>query len=191
MRLPRLEYEDLDDHQKVLHARIAGKRGQTRGPYLVWLHNAPLCEHVDGLAAYLRFECSLPVRLRELAILVTARFWDAEYSWNAHAEKAIDAGISREAVLAIAEKQPVAFDNVEDQVFYDFLTQMLNEHFVTDETYAAALELFGPRGVTDAVACAGNFSMLAMCLNTFEVDLHPGATSWFSDVSNYRRVQGT
>ena len=29
---------------------------------------------------YMRFDCALPVKLREFGILVTARYWDAQYS---------------------------------------------------------------------------------------------------------------
>ena len=64
-----------------------------------------------------------------------------------------------------------AFADREDQVFYEFCMQVLRDHFVDDEVFAEALDLFGEAGLVDTIGCLGNFSMLAMCLNTFQVDL--------------------
>ncbi|MFE9171177.1 hypothetical protein ACFYNZ_16925 [Streptomyces kebangsaanensis] len=47
---------------------------------------------------FARFDCSLPKHLRELALLMAARNWDAQYSWNAHVHQAIGAGVPEAAV---------------------------------------------------------------------------------------------
>jgi 4-carboxymuconolactone decarboxylase len=187
-RLPRLGPEELSPEQKALSDRIAGKRGQTRGPFLMWLHSPGLGDKVEALGAYVRFESSLDLRLRELVLLVCARHFDAQYSWNAHVVKAADAGIDAEALQRLARKDPPAFAPRDEAVMYAFCTELLEEHFVSDETFAAALELFGNEGVVDIVGSMGNFSMLAFCLNAFEVDLQPDRSAPFADVGDYRRV---
>jgi len=171
MRVPRLAVEQMTPRQQEVHDKIIGRRGQANGPYPVWLHSPELCERAEALSAYLRFECSLPLKLREFSILITARFWDAQYPWIAHAEKAVAEGIDRSIVDALAEKQVPVFSDAGERVFYEFTMELLREHYVSNETYAAAQQIFGDRGVIDIVACVGNFSTLAMTLNAFLVDL--------------------
>ena len=86
MRLPKLS--DLSPRQQEISDRISSRRGGTRGPFLVWLRSPELCEKVEALGAYCRFESGLDPRLRELSLLIAARHFDAQYSWNAHAGKA-------------------------------------------------------------------------------------------------------
>lgn len=188
MRLPIIDERDHTERQRELASRIAGKRGKVRGPYLCWLHSPELCDRVEALGAYVRYDCSLPEKLRELSILITSRFFDAQHSWNAHADKAIEAGISAQAVKAMAERRTPVFQNRDEQVFYDFCQQLLSRHFVDKQTYDEAERIFSRRGLVDAIGCLGNFSMLAFCLNAFEVDLDPTKPPPFPDVRSYARV---
>ena len=190
MRLPKIQPEDMSERQREVGERIAGRRGAVRGPFQAWLHSPELCERVEALGAFVRFDSSLPLRLRELSLLLAARDRNAQYSWNAHVDKAVEAGIPRAAVEAIAAGRPATFELPEDQAFYDFCQELLTEHFVTDETFARALDHFGPRGLVDAVGSLGNFSMLGMCLNAFQVDLQPDRTPPFPDVRGYQKVTG-
>jgi 4-carboxymuconolactone decarboxylase len=185
MRLRKLSDGELSPRQRELAARIAGRRGQVRGPFQVWLHSPELCDKVEALGAFVRFESSLDLRLRELILLIAARHFDAQYSWNAHIDKAAEAGVSRDALEALAVRRSPSFDRRDEQAIYAFCTELLERHFVADETFAEAHELFGDQGVVDIVGTLGNFSMLGMCLNAFEVDLQPGRVPPFPDVNGY------
>ncbi len=186
VRLPALG--DLTERQAEISARITAKRGGTRGPFLVWLRSPDLCERVDELGADCRFESALPERLRELSLLMAARHFDAQYSWNAHSEKAIAAGLDPQVIRDLAEKRTPTFANDADKAFYDFCSQVLDDHFVDDATFAAALAEFGEQGLVDTIGCLGNFSMLAMLLNTFQVDLQSDREPPFPDIRGYARV---
>jgi 4-carboxymuconolactone decarboxylase len=188
MRLPKLTEAEMTDRQREVSERIAGRRGQTRGPFLVWLHSPELCERVEALGAYTRFESALELRLRELILLIAARHFDAQYSWNAHVVKAAEAGIDAAALERLAAREEPLFAQRDEQVVYSFCTEVLEEHFVSDETFAEALELFGAQGAVDIIGSLGNFSMLAMCLNTFEVDLQADREPPFADVGTGRKV---
>lgn len=188
MRLPKLNEDDLDARQKEVAAKIAGRRGAVRGPFQVWLNSPDLCDRVEALGAFVRFDSSLPLRLRELSLLIAARSMDAQYSWNAHVDKAVEAGVPRAAVEAIAKNEAPVFDREEDAAFYAFCAELLTEHFVSDETFARALAHFGPRGLVDTVGSLGNFTMLGMCLNAFQLDLQTDRQPPFADISGYRRT---
>lgn len=188
MRLPVIDEKDYSDKQRAIAERIAAKRGGVRGPFLCWLHSPELCDRVEALGAFVRFDCSLPEKLRELSILICSRFFDAQHSWNAHKSKAVAAGIAEAPLQAMAEKRHPKFPNRDEQVFYEFCMQILAEHFVSDELYAEAEAIFGTRGLVDTIGCLGNFSMLAFCLNTFKVDLNKKIPPPFDDIRDYKRV---
>lgn len=188
MRLPQLKPEDMSERQREVADRIAGRRGAVRGPFQVWLNSPEACDRVEALGAFLRFDSSLPLRLRELSLLLAARNWDAQYSWNAHVDKAVEAGIPRSAVDAIARREEPTFDQADDTVFYQFCQELLHDHFVTDGTFAQALEIFGPEGLVDTVASLGNFTMLGMCLNAFQVDLQADREPPYPEVRGYARI---
>jgi 4-carboxymuconolactone decarboxylase len=185
MRLPALA--GLTPRQQEISDRITSRRGGTRGPFLVWLRSPELCEKVEALGAYCRFESALDPRLRELSLLIAARHFDAQYSWNAHVGKAADLGVSVEALTALAARGEPSFGAADEQVVYEFSTEILGGHFVSDETFARALGCLGEQGLVDLIGCLGNFSMLAMLLNTFQVDLQPVPPP-FPDVRGYGKV---
>jgi hypothetical protein len=78
--------------------------GATRGPFLIWLRSPELAAKVDALGAYCRFEASINERLRKLSLLIAARHFDAQYSWNAHHKKAIEAGVTADSIKELATK---------------------------------------------------------------------------------------
>jgi len=187
MRLPKLT--DLSPRQQEISDRITSRRGGTRGPFLVWLRSPELCEKVEALGAYCRFESSLDPRLRELSLLIAARHWDAQYSWNAHVGKAADLGVSRDSLTALAEHREPHFTSKDEDIVYRFSSEILGDHFVSDATFAAALAELGEQGIVDLIGSLGNFSMLAMLLNACQVDLQ-AVEPPFPDVRGYAKVAG-
>ncbi|MDR6495870.1 hypothetical protein J2797_005795 [Paraburkholderia terricola] len=72
-RLPHFEPSDATPEQKaVLDEILSGPRGNLNGPFLGWIHSPELAQHAQRLGAFCRYRTGLPLRLSELAILVTA-----------------------------------------------------------------------------------------------------------------------
>jgi len=188
MRLEELDPARLTARQRELSERIVARRGAVRGPYKAWLNSPGACERVEALGAFARFESSLPEHLRLLTLLVACRAFDAQYSWNAHVGQALDAGIAPHVIDAIARAETPAFDDPADQVFWEFCDELVREHFVSDTVFAMARRLFTSEQLVDAVASLGNYTMLSMFLNAFEVDLQPGAEPPFPDVRGHAKV---
>ncbi|HEX9043259.1 MAG TPA: hypothetical protein VF838_19950 [Trebonia sp.] len=186
MRLPALT--ELTPRQQEVSDAIAAKRGATRGPFLIWLRSPELAEKVHALGAYCRFDSNINQRLRELSLLIAARHFDARYSWNAHHKKAIEAGVSAASVEELAGNEVPHFAHADEQLLYTLATQVLRDHFVDQATFDAALAEWGEPGLVDVIGCLGNFSMLAMLLNTFQVDLKPGDPEPFPDVRGFAKV---
>jgi 4-carboxymuconolactone decarboxylase len=188
MRLPKLSPEQYSPAQKELADRIVAKRGAIRGPFLCWLHSPELGGRVESLGTFVRFGCSLPEKLSEFSILIASRYWDSQDSWLAHVDKAIAAGLPSEVAQAVAEKRVPAFKAEDEKVFYQFCKEILEDHFVSDDTFAAAQNLFGNHGVVDIIGCLGTFTMMSFCLNACQVDLDPTKKPPFADIRNFEHV---
>ena len=188
MRLPTLEYEKLTPRQKESWDRHSARRETVRGPYTVWMHDPDLMDKVSAISNYFRFDCALPVKLREFGILVTARYWDAQFSWNAHVDKARDAGVPDDVIRDLAANREPNFRADDERVFYEFAMEALENHFVSEKTFEEAKKIFGTKGVVDLIGAVGYFSMLQICLNSAEVDLQQDRKPPFDDVRGYKKV---
>ena len=93
MRLPKLSYEQLSPEQRAVWDEVvAGPRRKMHGPFFIWLHSPELLSRGEKLGLYARFQSSLPPRLSELCILITASHWKAAGEWIDHAPIAREPG---------------------------------------------------------------------------------------------------
>jgi 4-carboxymuconolactone decarboxylase len=126
------------------------------------------------LGAQLRFHSTLTAKQRELAIIITARYWTAQYEWTAHRQLALKAGITPAAADAIAAgKKPPSLEP-DQEVVYNFCNEMLHTKQVSDGTYKAAVDKLGERGVVDLTALVGYYQFVSMILNLDRYPLPDG-----------------
>lgn len=188
MRLPKLSTDKMTPRQKEVVDKHVARRDRIAGPYDVWIHSPELFEKISAISNYMRFDCALPVKLREFGILVTARYWDAQYSWNAHVDKALAAGIPKKVVEDLAAGKKPQFAADDERVYYNFAMEVLENHFVSDKTFNEAKSIFSESALVDLIGSVGYFSMLQICLNSAEVDLQAGRKPPFADVSGYSKI---
>lgn len=173
-RLRQLDPAELSDRQRELYDRIAAKRGAVRGPFNAWLYSPELCDRVEALGKYVRYDANIPMLLKEIVVLLIARHFTAQYMWQAHAKIAAKEGVRQDVIDAIASRRMPDFSNDGERIVHDFATQMLRDYRVADATWADASALLGEAATVELTAFVGNFSMVALALNTFEVDLPEG-----------------
>lgn len=170
-RLPALDPDRLEPAQAKVYNRIAaGPRGGVRGPHTVLLHSPELASRVEQVGTYVRYQCAVPQRLRELAILVVSSTWNADYEWHAHAPLAARQGIPQTAIDAIGKGETPAFTAESDEIVYQFARELLDQHRVSEPVYEAARGLLGDTGIVDLTGLIGYYTLLAMTLNVFEVE---------------------
>lgn len=176
--MPRIHFlsdDEMNDEQRQLRDEIvSGPRGGLRGPFNAWMHRPPLLERAQKLGAYCRFDSSLEPRLSELAILVTARHWNAQFEWYAHAPLAEKAGISAANVEAIRTRGEPAFDKADEAIVYRFAKEMYETRTVAQDTYDEAVRVLGDGRVVDLVGVCGYYCLVSMTLNIFEMPLPDG-----------------
>ena len=170
-RLPALEFENLTAEQEEIHHAISsGPRGEVRGPLAIWLYRPMLADKAQQLGQYCRYDSSLPARLSELAILVTARIWQSEFEWQAHETPAREAGLSDNVISSLAKDVEPIFCNDDESVVYRFSRELNLHRKVKDSLYQEAEQLLGRDALVDLVGILGYYSLISMTINVFEVD---------------------
>ncbi|KAF1035002.1 MAG: hypothetical protein GAK35_04250 [Herbaspirillum frisingense] len=167
-RLPAIARDQMTPEQTaMLDAILAGPRKNLNGPFVAWIHSPQLGELAQRLGAFCRYETGLPLRLSELAILVTAAGWQSQAEWHIHLPIAVEAGLSAEIAEQIRRGQAPRFTARDECVVWEFASQLYRDKRISDATYAEACELFGLTVVVNLVGLLGYYALVAMTLNTF------------------------
>jgi 4-carboxymuconolactone decarboxylase len=178
-RFTPLTWDTLTQGQKAMVKSVLdGKRGSMQGPYNVLLRSPELGDLAQKFGAQTRFNSSLPLALNELTILLVARYWTAQFVWWAHKTIAIEAGLDRELIDAVAQR--LAPNNMlsldaKTLAVYTFCNELLQSKKVSDETYAMLVAQVGERGAVDLMGTMSYYTLVSMCLNVDQYPLPEGA----------------
>ena len=173
-RFPKLRSDQLTPEQKKWADEIAAPPRNakfTNPPYYIYLRSPELAAHATAMAGYLRWKSSLPPRLREFAILTTARQWTAQYVWHQHYPLAIKGGLNPK-ILAdmVVGKRPSELKE-DETILYEFATELYRDKNVSDATFDAAVTKFGERSVMDIIGILGFYDFVSMTLIAAKAEL--------------------
>lgn len=176
-RMPPIPADRLTEAQKkAIEEFKAARSVDISGPFVPLLRSPEVMSRARAMGDYLRFRSSLPPRLSEFVILLTARRWTQQYEWNAHQPLAIKGGLTREIVDAVAAgKRPGRMAKDEEAV-YTLWDEVQRTQAASDATYTRAVAEVGEQGVIDVLGITGYYTMLAMVMNTARTPLPEGAT---------------
>ena len=175
-RIPLFPLAEMTPEQrKVYDAVVSGPRGVVVGPLRAALHRPELADKWQQLGEILRYRTSLPPRLSELAILVTARHWTSQLEWQQHAPAALKGGLAPSIVDAIREGRRPAFTREDEEAVFDFSFELQKSKLVSDKAYQRTLGLIGVQGIVELTALIGYYTMVAMTLIAHEIPLPEGA----------------
>jgi 4-carboxymuconolactone decarboxylase len=177
-RLPRLERGQLDEHGRRLYDSVLDPKRPTiagfQGPAGIWLHSPRVGEPIREFNRILRTEIPLEPRLRELAILVTARELDSQFEWTAHEPVALKEGLGPAVVDVVRHRKPAGRMDEREAAIIRFGRELFRDRKVRSETYADAVRLFGETGVVNLAALMANYALTAVMLTAFDQQLHEG-----------------
>ena len=173
-RMPEIPADKMTEAQKKAAEEFAAGRGTpVFGPFVPLLRSPEVMLRAKAMGDYLRFKNSLPAKLSEFTILITARQWTQQYEWDVHYPIAIKAGLSAELAKAVAEGRRPQSMPADEELVYDFVTELHDTKSVSDATYARAVTRFGEQGVIDMIGVNGYYTFLAMVMNTARTALPP------------------
>lgn len=183
-RLPEVKRESLDsDGQRAFDTYVrpgTGYGSGLRGPIGMWMHSPALAEATFDLRERVRYGTTKDQRLTELAIISTAREIDNQYEYSAHEPLAIAAGLEQEIIDVVRFRKDLdSLDSIDgfgrtEQTIVRFAREVISEEKVSSETFAEALDIFGPEGLMDLVGLIGYYNYVAITLKAFDVQRLPG-----------------
>ncbi len=185
-RLTRKQLSELTEDQQAVFEEIVANRpvkpkdGHIGGPFDIWLRSPEMGHRLVALGGFFRFRTSVDRRYIELAILVTGQHWQAQFEWYAHEPMARDAGVPEAVIQAIKVGAKPELDDAGDQATYQLASEIHQTHQVSQATYDRAVAEFGEMGVAELIGLCGFYGLVSMTLNTFDVELPPGAENPFA-----------
>jgi 4-carboxymuconolactone decarboxylase len=161
-RFPKPTIEQLSAEQQAVAADVLRQSSAgLGGPYGMLIKSPELLKRYLLMTEYLRQKTSLPHRLNEMAILLEARLWDAQYEWWAHEPLARKAGLSDAIISDIREGKRPGTMQPDETIVYDVVTELLNKRQLSDDTFNRAKQILGEQQVVDLVAVTGFYVMVS------------------------------
>src|SRR5882757_5534776 len=137
-RFKPLSYAELDPGQKAYADKeLAAGRSPTGGPFNIYLRSPEYAELSAPLSNYLRFKSPMDRKLKEIATMLTARYWGGQYVWYSHRQQALDAGLSPAFITAMSKNERPANMSPDEATMYDFVTEILTTRQISDASFKA------------------------------------------------------
>jgi 4-carboxymuconolactone decarboxylase len=182
-RIDPIPLDEMTAEQKRINDEIAGTRGggAAKGPFALWLRTPELADKANLFGSHLRHETSVPQRLVELAVLVIARTYTAQYEWYAHEKYVEKVGLDPAIADAIRERREPVIEKDDEKIVYRVAKELSHDRSLSDTTYAKAVEVLGEQTVLDLVTIIGFYTMVAVVLVSFDVDIPDGGPKPLAD----------
>src|ERR1700733_9884841 len=174
-RFPKISMEQLNPEQQAVAAEVLKQSSAgLGGPYGMLIKSPELLKRYLLMTEYLRQKTSLPHRLNEMAILLEARLWDAQYEWWAHEPLARKAGLADAIIEDIRAGKRPATMQPDETIVYDVVTELLNQRQLSDVTFGKARQMLGEQQVVDLVAVTGFYVMVSAVVITGRIAIPNG-----------------
>lgn len=185
-RLPELTEQDLNAEQRAVFDAIqTGPRGNMGlvGPFGVYVRAPGVGNAAQNMGAAVRYKTELAENAKEVAICTVGSFFHAKFEFAAHSELAKKAGVADDIIESLRLGETPNFSRDDERVAHAIAKQLLNDHRISDATYAEAKSVLGEVQIIEVVATVGYYSLVSMTLNAFEIPLRADMADPFPDHS--------
>jgi 4-carboxymuconolactone decarboxylase len=163
------------EQTKAAQRLTNGPRGRIPTPYKVWLHSPHLAQYMEQLGTFLSHESSLTAHEIEIAVLVVARHWGADYVLHNHAREAKEAGILTETVEEILDGREPHWTSPRDIAVYKIVKSADSHAVLSDADFSFALTHLGRASIAELLALLGYFTAVSLAMKLHAVPLPPMA----------------
>lgn len=169
---------DIQASNEEAFEYILQTRGHVKGPFGALLHSPDAAIRVGKLGTFVRFESGLSGRVRELAVLTTAREHRCAYEWVYHEPIARERGVSDDAIRAVRERSSVDNLSEEEAIVVRYARDLIERNGVSDSTFSLAKRHFGVERLVELTTTIGYYCMLARVIHAFEIYPDGGPIDW-------------
>ena len=182
-RIDQIPLDELSAEQKRIHDKILEQRSRKTigGPLGALLHAPEICEPVADFVDHFLSDTRVPHKLKELAILIVARHYTAQYEWFVHEPRARDAGLSDDAIEAIRARRNPDFKDPAEAAVYDMASEIVEHRQLSDAHYAAVVAALGEPAVAELITQIGFYHAISIVLVSYRIEVPDGAANPLSD----------
>ncbi len=171
-RIPLVNRDLVPEELRPVFDEIsAGPGGVGTGPMSVLKYSPEMARRAIPLFGYVRNESTVPKKLRELAMITTARVMNCPYIWNAHAAFGREDGLSDDFVDALRDRRELPDLPPDEAAVFNYGRELLENRRVSPDTFRAVHDLLGSRGLVELTTLFGFYTMLAFNANAVELEL--------------------
>lgn len=165
------EWTDVD--REILGDRV--RNNDTIGVFKTCIKNEELCRVWLPFTSYIESTTStLPNRDKQLLILRTAWLSRDGYVWSGHAPGLKRAGGTDEEVLRITKGPDAPGWSAFDAALLRAADELHNDQFIKDSTWKTLAEKYNDKQLLDLIFTVGQYTMVAMYLNSAGVQFEKG-----------------
>lgn len=117
---------------------------------------------------------SLPEREREIVILRVGFLCKSGYEFTQHTRIGLQSGLTMDDIGRIKQGAGAGW-NAAEAALIRAADELVSDHFVSDATWAELKKHFDDKQCMDVVFTAAQYTQVSMMLNSFGVQLEPGA----------------
>lgn len=187
VRIPYVDHDDLDADDKALldsssppeeldeaYRHLMSTR--TRNSYRAIGHLPHVLRVYRELVEAIKRDSGLTVAEQEFVILRCAREIPSRYEWHNHVRIALNAGVDRDAIRAIADR---AYDDFapEHRALLDYVDAFL-DGAVDDDAHAALAKHYNHSAIAGVCLFAGYWLMNARVVDALNVEIEEPFVGW-------------
>ncbi|MBI2690165.1 MAG: carboxymuconolactone decarboxylase family protein [Acidobacteria bacterium] len=170
-RFPQRQLAETEGAERALAERFLKEtRTGLAGPWNIMLRSPAMSENLLNIYNYYRWKSTIPKPLMEIAILTVAREWSVQFEWFAHYPIALKEGVSGELLAELRVGKKPGKLKPEEELVYNFATELCRKHTVSDATFRRAKETFGEQNVVDLTGLIGTYISIGALLNMGQVE---------------------
>lgn len=140
------------------------------GPYQALMNHPELCQKVEALGYYLKFEGHLPRDVYQFVVLAVAKETHSDFEWSDHVKYALAAGLPQDVIDLIQDH------GVSDPLFpnpyglaAEILSATLNWNSIPEKVQSEAIKEFGICGFIEVVVLSGFYQMFSAINQGFDI----------------------
>ena len=174
-RITPLKPNEWSEEQHDLLKPVIEGKGLARGVLNVFstlVRHPKLYKRWSVFATHVLFKSSISPRAREILILRAAHNCGSAYEWGQHVSYAKEVTNLTDSEIASIKSPTIATHWCEDDALLLAMADELHtDCCIGNDTWNALTRQFSETQIMDAIFTVGNYTQLAMALNSFGVQL--------------------
>ena len=174
-RMAPLKPDEWSEEQRELLKPVMEGKGLARGVLNVFstlVRHPKLYKRWSVFATHVLFKSTISPRAREILILRAAHNCRSAYEWGQHASYAKEVTDLSDAEIAdIASSELASHWSEYDGLLLTMADELHTDHCIGEATWNGLHHHMSEMQIMDAIFTVGNYTQLAMALNSFGVQL--------------------